>query len=77
VAAGGAGRSAAIAGWSYPGRVNYVVCPIDQARLKADLSQGRPPAGRPLLLACPECGRRYVLGDGGALTEVPAGDGGS
>jgi uncharacterized protein YbaR (Trm112 family) len=57
--------------------VNYVVCPIDQARLKADLSQGRPPLARPLRLACPECGRRYVLDGGGGLTEAPAGDGGS
>jgi uncharacterized protein YbaR (Trm112 family) len=57
--------------------VNYVVCPVDQARLKADLVEGRPaPPDRPLRLACPECGRRYVLGDGGGLTEAPAGDGG-
>ena len=50
------------------------MCPVDQARLKADLSQGRPVL--PLRLTCPDCGRQYVLGDGG-LTEAPAGDGGS
>jgi uncharacterized protein YbaR (Trm112 family) len=55
--------------------VNFVVCPVDQAHLKADRLEGRP--ARPLRLACPECGRRYVLGDDGGLTEVPAGDGGS
>jgi hypothetical protein len=57
--------------------VNYVVCPIDQARLKVDPSQSRPLASRPLLLVCPECGRRYVPGAGGRVTEAPAGDGGS
>ena len=64
-----------MAGRPYPGRVNYVVCPVDQAHLKADRSQDRP--ARPMLLPCPECGRRYVLGEDGGLAELPAGDGGS
>jgi uncharacterized protein YbaR (Trm112 family) len=45
--------------------VNYAVCPEDRTHLKAVQV-------RPLLLACPACGKQFELTDQGVV-EVPRG----
>jgi hypothetical protein len=50
--------------------VNFVVCPDDGERVKAD--PGPRTGARPPILVCPACGKRYTF-SGGDLTEVEPG----
>jgi uncharacterized protein YbaR (Trm112 family) len=51
--------------------VNFVVCPYDNANLKAERLRHAP--GAPLLMRCPACGRRFEL-VGGEAVEVTSED---
>jgi hypothetical protein len=50
--------------------VNFVVCPDDGERVKAD--PGHRGAARPPIVVCPACGKRYTF-SGENLTEITPG----
>jgi hypothetical protein len=51
--------------------VNFAACPDDAAHLRADPTWRR--GTTPLIMKCPECGKRFTLGEAGVVEIEPNG----